>query len=76
MLAEANLSARPVTDPEVKPAVLVFFAVLLLVAVTAELEELVEPCALETEDAAWFTAERVVVLSRFVFLAVVVAVAF
>ena len=52
MFAEANFSAKPVTEPEVKPAVLVFFLVLVLVATALELAAalllvLVAPWALE-----------------------------
>lgn len=81
MLAEANFSANPVTDPDVNPALLVVFLVLVLVAtelaLAAELlPEVVVPCALEAVGACRATAERVVVFRRLVFLVVVVAVAF
>lgn len=80
MLAEANFNANPVTEPDVRPAVLVFFLVLVLVATALELAaavlEIVDPWALEAVVDCRATAERVVVFRRFVFLVVVVAVAF
>lgn len=75
MLAEANFSAKPVTDPLVKPAVFVVFLVLLLVAAVAEELVLVVLVlvAVVALAACFLTADCVVVLIRFVR---VVAVAF
>ena len=72
MLAEANFSANPVTDPLVKPAVLVVFLVLLLVARRRRtaIRRVGVGCSL---SCLLLTADCVVVLIRFVR---VVAVAF
>ena len=50
MLAEASFNAKPVTEPEVKPLVLAFFLVLLLVVATAAVELDVDPWAAEADE--------------------------